>query len=110
MTNKNYRTELIQVAAVAVAIVDDLDYGSAKVGTTTSARTLIEVFRERHRQNEKWGAQHHDPLTWLLILMEEVGEVAEEITLPADRYAVKANIHSLIVRAGLMSKEWLEAK
>lgn len=30
-------------------------------------------------QTEKWGLQLHDPLYWLAILTEEVGEVAAEI-------------------------------
>lgn len=34
-----------------------------------------EVIAERLRQNEKWGKQEHDPIEWLGILGEEVGEV-----------------------------------
>lgn len=40
---------------------------------------LREVSFERGRQLKKWGQQDHDPATWLAILTEEVGEVAEEI-------------------------------
>lgn len=36
-----------------------------------------EVLKERQRQNEKWGIQRHDYGTWLKILIEEVGEVAQ---------------------------------
>jgi NTP pyrophosphatase (non-canonical NTP hydrolase) len=36
-----------------------------------------DVLEERQRQNEKWGLQRHDLGGWLMILMEEVGEVAE---------------------------------
>lgn len=36
-----------------------------------------DVFMERKRQNLKWGFQRHDMGTWLMILMEEVGEVAQ---------------------------------
>ena len=32
------------------------------------------VFRERERQDEKWGEQNHDIYKWLAILGEEVGE------------------------------------
>ncbi|WP_291431908.1 hypothetical protein [Deinococcus sp.] len=35
---------------------------------------LAQVRRERERQDAKWGAQAHDPATWLMILAEEVGE------------------------------------
>jgi NTP pyrophosphatase (non-canonical NTP hydrolase) len=33
--------------------------------------------RERRRQDEKLGEQNHQPLVWLAILTEEIGEVAE---------------------------------
>ena len=77
-----YRKELIQVAAVAVAMIQDLDHGSTEM-TVYSPRDLKtdaildEVERERHKQEGKWGPQHHDPSVWLAILMEEVGEAAQ---------------------------------
>lgn len=37
---------------------------------------LNDVLHERGRQDAKWGPQNHDPLEWLSILLEEVGEVA----------------------------------
>jgi hypothetical protein len=68
------RTELIQVAAVAVAIVEDLDWGAA--GKNHNGRIAGEVRDERRRQDVLWGPQHHDIHRWLSILMEEVGEAA----------------------------------
>jgi NTP pyrophosphatase (non-canonical NTP hydrolase) len=35
------------------------------------------IMKERVRQDEKWGRQRHDYGTWLQILVEEVGEVAQ---------------------------------
>lgn len=69
------RAELIQVAAVAVAIVEDLDYGAAD--RTTLSGVVIEVLYERKRQDDKWGPQHHDPTVWLAILGEEFGEACQ---------------------------------
>ena len=41
---------------------------------------MIKIFKEireeRIFQDQKWGVQNHDPMTWLSILMEEVGETA----------------------------------
>jgi NTP pyrophosphatase (non-canonical NTP hydrolase) len=37
------------------------------------------VFKERQRQTEKWGEQNHEPIAWMGILMEEVGELAEAV-------------------------------
>ena len=36
-----------------------------------------KVIKERNRQDKMWGEQNHDAGTWLLILMEEVGEWCE---------------------------------
>lgn len=36
-----------------------------------------DVKSERHRQNDKWGHQRHTFGDWLMILTEEVGEVAQ---------------------------------
>ncbi len=71
-----WTAELIQVAAVAVAIVEDALYG--ETGTGAAARILDLVAAERERQDSLWGAQHHSASTWLAILAEEVGEAARE--------------------------------
>lgn len=38
---------------------------------------LSDVGKERDRQNVLWGKQRHEYGTWLTILVEEVGEVAQ---------------------------------
>lgn len=38
---------------------------------------LKAIQEERGRQDDKWGLQRHDMGTWLQILVEEVGEVAQ---------------------------------
>ncbi|WP_226085663.1 hypothetical protein [Mesobacillus sp. S13] len=42
-----------------------------------SQNVCSEVLLERFRQNKLWGHQRHDYGTWLTILVEEVGEVAQ---------------------------------
>jgi hypothetical protein len=71
----SYRKELIQVAAVTVAMIEAHDRGAADLETVGDV--LVEVADERVNQNVKWGAQAHDPPVWLAILMEEVGEAAQ---------------------------------
>ena len=36
-----------------------------------------DVRQERKRQDAKWGEQNHDPLLYLAVLMEEVGECTQ---------------------------------
>lgn len=46
---------------------------------TIDTTALANVLYERKRQDEKWGVQNHEPLKWLAILGEEVGEACEAI-------------------------------
>jgi hypothetical protein len=82
------REELIQVAAVAVAIIEDIDYGHCDFygvgdeygGTTQTEQVLADIHHERMRQDKKWGPRHYDDKSyWLAILGEEVGEAVDEL-------------------------------
>lgn len=78
----SYRSELIQVAAVALAALQVEDLGSTKldyIGRKKLDDLLQEVFAERDRQEDKWGEQKHGPAMWAIILAEEFGEAVEEI-------------------------------
>lgn len=44
---------------------------------TSTETAMRDVYRERARQDAKWGEQNHDPLVYLVILMEEVGELSQ---------------------------------
>ena len=64
--------ELIQCAAVCVCWLEALGYSQASA--------LTDIRHERHAQDAKWGSQREQPhRTWLVILLEEVGEVAREL-------------------------------
>ncbi len=47
--------------------------------TTDNKKIYGEIQIERNKQNYKWGEQNHEPLKWLAILSEEVGEVSKAI-------------------------------
>lgn len=40
-------------------------------------KVILDIVAERKRQDSKWGKQVHDDGTWLMILVEEVGELAQ---------------------------------
>ena len=72
------REELIQVAAVAVAIVTDMDEGGTGIYQSMSGSTpMNDVWSERWRQEQRWGEQHHPIAEWLAILGEEYGEACK---------------------------------
>ncbi len=62
-------------------LIDSLEYSAnvlhRTLENTTPNQTWALVTDERKRQDSKWGEQNHDPINWLLILGEEVGEVAK---------------------------------
>lgn len=72
-----YRAELVQVAAVAVAMIECYDDRAAGSDGSRTNAVLAEVAGERVRQNDRWGSQSHGPFVWLAVLTEEVGEVAQ---------------------------------
>ncbi len=86
----SYRKELVQVAAVCAAMAQvsltdttSLDATNEGVaGRFALERFVSDIRDERKAQELKWGARNSreaPPELWLLILMEEVGEVAEEM-------------------------------
>ncbi len=50
------------------------DAPGAQANRTVTAAAIKAVQAERAAQRAKWGEQRHDPMTWLAILGEEVGE------------------------------------
>ena len=77
----SYRSELIQVAAVALAAVQCEDSGTTHIDVRSSLldELLQEVANERVRQEMKWGPQSHPRAWWLTILAEEFGEAARAV-------------------------------
>ena len=109
----NYRQELIQVAAVAVAMVEAHDNDSAD--RTGTVDILGEVLDERVEQNKKWGAQGHSEPVWLCILLEEVGEAITEIAGTAGKLSDLPERHGRLLvslmqgmQAGASAKQFLE--
>ncbi len=113
-------TELIQVAAVCVAMIEDLKYGEANFAKGTAvpsysqgASVLLAIGEERIRQDEKWGTRHQTPMEWLMILAEEIGEAAEEVGLlpedTADEFGLSTEIAAMLFNVGELAQGWLEA-
>lgn len=39
-------------------------------------KILNQIRKEREMQNKKWGEQNHNPVEWIAIITEEIGEAA----------------------------------
>lgn len=116
--SENYRKELVQVAAVAQAMAQLADCGSTALDATNHGvsgrwsreKFLSDIRDERHRQEARWGTR--TPLDtpadlWLLILMEEVGEVAEEVN---DREPERVQLIDDMIELGRRARAVLERK
>jgi NTP pyrophosphatase (non-canonical NTP hydrolase) len=90
---------MVQVGAVANVVVEDIDTPS------TDGRYIdvvqSQVFAERQRQIEKWGPQTQLPPVWMAILMEEVGEAADELDLDE---IDNANFRGLVEAIGALGR------
>ena len=58
--------------------------------------------KEVENQIEKWGYQHHSNSVWLLILLEEIGEVADAM-LKRD----KDQINAELIQCAAVIVSWL---
>ena len=88
----NYETELTQVAAVAIAAITDIRMqrileASKPVNKDDVEFDIIaEIMAERDRQDIQFNRHVHpnnqDPFIWILVLLAELREVAEEVVEP----------------------------
>jgi hypothetical protein len=58
--------------------LDDIDilFGLLD-GRILPTPALQSVLTERERQDAKWGEQNNDPFTYITVLIEEIGELAQ---------------------------------
>jgi len=69
----------------------------------TDILKLIQM--ERVFQDTKWGEQNHSDLKWLVILIEEVGEIGKAILEGKD-----AEIDKEIIQSAAVCVAWLECQ
>jgi hypothetical protein len=113
-------SEAIQVAAVAAALVESCTRPEAVSTGRSGVRgrrwwdpielVLRMVRDERARQEEKWGRQRHTSLEWLMILAEEVGELAAEVDERSGEAADAGSraVTRLLGDAGREARRWIE--
>ncbi|HEY9299819.1 MAG TPA: hypothetical protein VIQ31_26350 [Phormidium sp.] len=88
----NYETELTQVAAVAIAAITDirmqrnLDAGRSVSKDDVESDIIADIMTERDRQDIQFNRPiypyNQDPAIWVLVLMAELREVAQEFVEP----------------------------
>ncbi len=76
-------------------------------GRPKTLSVLREIGNERIGQNIKWGEQNHNPSYWLGILMEEVGESAQEV-MAADVHPEMTSVVLQMTALGAAAKDTIE--
>jgi len=87
----------------------------------TFDQVVVEIAKERLRQDKKWGVQNHSNAMWLSILVEEVGEVSKEIADNwerkfyfdntkdiEDRIKYHENLKKELIQVAAVCVAWLE--
>lgn len=123
MTQSGQRSELIQLIAVAVSILETMDHGEANSGVSEglpphglprNRNIYRDIRRERAQQDQKWGPQSHLEITWAMILAEEIGEYARELDLNAEymtneEFGIASGVINLLKQAEDGARRWLNA-
>ena len=75
--------------------------------TTTEAHKI--VLQEMVRQDKKWGADREQPdYVWLLILVEEIGEVAKAILNRMFRDGPISDVDMEVIQTTAVGMQWLK--
>ena len=69
---------------------------------------LNEINTERNNQEAKWGEQHHEEVTWYVILGEEFGEIGKAINEKRLEKGTAKEIKKEIIQTAAVCVAWLE--
>jgi NTP pyrophosphatase (non-canonical NTP hydrolase) len=84
------------------------DYDKELAAVMNQDRALNEILKERKAQDAKWGEQNHDDKTWLAILVEEVGELAQAILHDEFGGRAAGTAREELVQVAAVAVQWLE--
>lgn len=82
----------------------------SKEDQVLALRVSADIFKERMKQNEKWGRQRHENGGWLPILIEEVGEVGQAMQQGsvASKDTDKSDLYEELIQVAAVATAWAE--
>lgn len=69
---------------------------------------LVDLARERRRQDEKWGEQNHRDEIWLAILSEEIGEVSQALLHNKFGGTHAGTLREELIQVTAVAIQWLD--
>ena len=69
---------------------------------------LVDVLRERDRQDRKWGEQNHEDFTWTAILGEEFGEACQAALHDRFGGSHAGTLREELIHVAAVAVQWIE--
>ena len=69
---------------------------------------LIEIVKERQRQDAKWGEQNQDDFVWTAILSEEVGEASQAALHDVFGGDHAGTLRTELIHSAAVIVQWIE--
>lgn len=76
---------------------------------STFDNAILKVKEERSKQNDKWGEQDHEADVWLVILFEEIGELAQAVLHDIFGDKATSTLKTELLHVAAISIQWLES-
>lgn len=75
------------------------------------ASIAIDIYKERERQDFKWGDQSENPsILWTTVLTEEVGEVAKAVLdFEYQHGGTEEDLRKELIQVAAVAVAWVEA-
>jgi NTP pyrophosphatase (non-canonical NTP hydrolase) len=71
-------------------------------------RVMMDVLRERYRQNDEWGESNHEAGVWLAILSEEIGEAAQAMLHDKFKGIHAGELRNELIQVATVAIQWIE--
>jgi len=102
LTQQFFENNQDVLTAIEAVFPDEEMEPVSRFGADAQMKALGDILSERKAQDDKWGYVENDPTTWASILMEEVGEMCQDINQGND-------YQEELVQVAAVAMSWLEA-
>jgi len=102
LTQQFFENNQDVLTAIEAVFPDEEGESVSSFGADAQMKALADILAERKAQDVKWGYVEHDRTRWASILMEEVGEMCQDINQGND-------YQDELIQVAAVAMSWLEA-